>query len=145
MATRIYVDNLHKELMISTAVLGKDYKPIKFVGGLYETDDPILQGHIESLNAFGSSIHWQDDIEVMAQKAHQDAEEAAATKARRRRELLDELGADEDYQAQVKAKAQMDEESREKARKEGEEVGKARARQEEDDADETDKARRRKK
>lgn len=83
MGNRVYICNLYKSLQI-----GRD---VKFDGGRFETADPKLQALIERNNAFGSSIHWQDDVSIMEATGKQAAENAANSRARKRQELLDEM------------------------------------------------------
>lgn len=83
MFEKVYVCNLWPELTLGSK--------IKFVGGIFRTEDKILQDKIEQNNAFGSSIHWQDPLAIMEARSHQEAEQRANEKARRINKLRMEL------------------------------------------------------
>ena len=112
MAFRAYVCNLYKSLRI-----GKD---VKFENGLFETDDTEIQGKIEASNGFGVHIHYRDSVEEMERIGRQRQEKEAADKARKRREFLAEMEAEEnaarEKQGKV-AKAEKGEEGKLRGRK----------------------------
>ncbi len=82
-----YVNNLHKELRIG--------RHVKFQKGFFETEDPLLQAQIEGTNDFGSSIHFVDSVEEMERIGRERQEGVAGEKAKKRKELLDEIAAEE--------------------------------------------------
>lgn len=91
---RQYVNNLQKELMIGTTSIGYK-KPVRFLNGFYETDDPKIQGLIERNGAFGASIHFKDTEEEMARLGREKSEKATAEKARLRQEMIDQMKAED--------------------------------------------------
>ncbi len=95
---RQYVNNFHKQLQIG--------KHVKFDNGFFETEDPELQALIESNNAFGVHIHFKDTPEEMARLGLKRQEEEAAEKARKRREFLAEIKAEEDEAEKEKVEKQ---------------------------------------
>ena len=97
MALREYVNNLHKQLQIG--------KYVKFVGGFYSTDDLDLQKLIESNNAFGTSIHFRDSLEIMERRGREREEAAAAERAVERKRILAEIAKEEKEESERKATA----------------------------------------
>lgn len=108
MGHRTYCCNLYKSLQI-----GRD---VKFEGGKFETADPKLQALIERNNAFGSSIHWQDNVVIMEAEGKQKAELEANSRARKRQELIDEMNRldREDREASERAAAEADKDKKAK-------------------------------
>ncbi len=106
MSLKQYVNNFHKQLQIG--------KHVKFDNGFYETEDLELQALIESNNAFGVHIHFKDTPEEMARIGLKRQEGMAGEKARKRKEVLAEIAAEEEAEKQKQAEA----EKKEKADKE---------------------------
>lgn|SRR3990167_4555851 len=100
MGLRQYVNNFQKELQI-----GSNSNGVKFRGGFYETEDPKRQELIETNDAFGVSIHFMDSVEEMERIGKVRQETEGADKARKRKEFLAEMEAEDKAEADRKEKA----------------------------------------
>ena len=113
MAWKQYVCNFFKELQ-----LGRN---VKFHDGFFETDDPIIQAKIESSDGFNVHIHFKDSLKEMERMSRDREEGVAADKARKRKEFLDEIAAEEKAENGKAAKATAEDKAtagKEKSRKE---------------------------
>ena len=103
MSYRAYVCNFFKELQI-----GNNARGIKFQNGFFETDDPEIQQVIETSQGFGVHIHLKDSLEEMERIGKERQEAAAGEKAKRKKEVLDEIAADDKAESDKKAKLEAE-------------------------------------
>ena len=102
MAYKAYVNNFNKELQI-----GSNSRHIKFKNGFFATEDPEIQAKIESSQGFGVNIHFQDTLEEMERMGRERQEKEGAEKARKRKEFLAEMEAEEKVAAEAKIKEEV--------------------------------------
>lgn len=106
MACRVYVCNAWKSLKLS--------RSIHFQNGLYATENEDEQRIIESNNAFGVQIHWQDPpVIAKAQEQHKQDESEANARAVEERKILEEIEAeDKAKREQAEKDSQLSEEDK---------------------------------